>query len=212
MFESATLAFFMGTTLVFLLTPGPAVFYIVARSIDQGRRAGIVSTLGINAGTLVHVTAAAFGISAILMSSALAFNVVKYLGAAYLIFLGVRKLCTREEEQATEARAPQKLSRIFGQGVLINLLNPKTALFFFAFLPQFVDPSRGSVVVQILVLGGIFVIMAFLSDSLYAILAGTMGQWLKGNLRFLRLQRYLTGSVYIALGVGAALSGSGKNK
>ncbi len=212
MFDSSTLALFMGTTLVFLLTPGPAVFYIVARSIDQGRAAGIVSTLGINTGTLVHVVAAAFGISAILMSSALAFNIVKYLGAAYLIFLGVRKLCGREEAQTAKARPPQKLSRIFGQGVLVNLLNPKTALFFFAFLPQFVDPSRGSVVVQILLLGGIFVIMAFLSDSLYALLAGTMRQWLKGNVRFLRMQRYFTGSLYIALGVGAALSGSGRNK
>ena len=212
MFDGATLALFMGSALVLLLTPGPAVFYIVARSIDQGRVAGIVSTLGLNTATLFHVAAAAFGISAILMSSALAFNVVKYLGAAYLIFLGVRKLCVREEEQTAAERPPQKLSRVFGQGVLVNLLNPKTALFFFAFLPQFVDPARGSVAAQILFLGGIFLIMAFLSDSLFALLAGTIGQWLKGNLRFLRAQRYFTGGVYIALGIGTALSGSHKNK
>ena len=212
MFDSATLALFMGTAVIFLLTPGPAVFYIVARSIDQGRTAGVVSSLGLNTGTLFHVAAAAFGISALLMSSALAFSVVKYLGAAYLIYLGIRKLLTREEERGVHAGQPQKFSRIFGQGVLVNLLNPKTALFFFAFLPQFVDPTRGSVAGQILLLGGIFVVTAFLSDSLYAILAGTMGQWLRGNLRFLHWQRYFTGSAYIALGIGAALAGSNKGK
>ncbi|MGH7495622.1 MAG: LysE family translocator [bacterium] len=212
MFDGSTLALFIGTTLVFLLTPGPAVFYIVARSIDQGRTAGVVSTLGINTGTLLHVAAAAFGVSAVLMSSALAFSVVKYLGATYLIFLGVRKFLMREEEQSVGASQPQKLSRIFGQGVLVNLLNPKTALFFFAFLPQFSDPARGSVAMQILFLGGIFVVMAFLSDSLYAILAGTAGKWMRGNLRFQRWQRYFAGTAYIALGLGAALAGTNKSK
>ncbi len=212
MFDNSTLALFMGATLVFLLTPGPAVFYIVARSIDQGRTAGLVSTLGLNTGSLVHVAAAAFGLSAVLMSSATAFNLVKYLGAAYLIYLGVRKLLAREEEQTLHTRPPQKLLQIFSQGVLVSLLNPKTSLFFFAFLPQFVDPARGSVTAQILLLGGVFVAMAFMSDSFYAMLAGTLGQWLKGNVRFLRMQRYFTGSAYIALGIGAALAGSHKSK
>lgn len=212
MFDNSTLALFIGATLVFLLTPGPAVFYIVARSIDQGRTAGLVSTLGLNTGSLVHVAAAAFGLSAVLMSSATAFNLVKYLGAAYLIYLGVRKLLAREEEQTLHTRPPQKLSQIFSQGVLVSLLNPKTSLFFFAFLPQFVDPARGSVTAQILLLGGVFVVMAFMSDSFYAMLAGTLGQWLKGNVRFLRMQRYLMGSAYIALGLGAALAGSNKSK
>lgn len=212
MFDHSTLALFMGATLVFLLTPGPAVFYIVARSIDQGRTAGFVSTLGLNTGSLVHVAAAAFGVSAVLMSSVTAFNLVKYLGAGYLIYLGVRKLLVREEEQTLHTRPPQKLSQIFSQGVLVSILNPKTALFFFAFLPQFVDPARGSVTAQILLLGGIFVGMAFMSDSFYAMLAGTLGQWLKGNVRYLRWQRYFTGSIYIALGLGAALAGSNKGK
>lgn len=212
MFDHSTLALFMGATLVFLLTPGPAVFYIVARSIDQGRTAGFVSTLGLNTGSLAHVAAAAFGVSAVLMSSVTAFNLVKYLGAAYLIYLGVRKLLVREEEQTLHTRRPQKLSQIFLQGVLVSILNPKTALFFFAFLPQFVDPARGSVTAQILLLGGIFVAMAFMSDSLYAILAGTLGQWLKRNVRYLRWQRYFAGSAYIALGLGAALAGSNKGK
>jgi len=212
MFDHSTLALFMGATLVFLLTPGPAVFYIVARSIDQGRTAGFVSTLGLNTGSLVHVAAAAFGVSAVLMSSVTAFNLVKYLGAGYLIYLGVRKLLAREEKQTLHTRPPQKLSQIFSQGVLVSILNPKTALFFFAFLPQFVDPFRGSVTAQILLLGGIFVVMAFISDSFYAILAGTLGQWLKGNVRYLRWQRYFTGSAYIALGLGAALAGSNRGK
>lgn len=212
MFEHSTLALFMGATLVFLLTPGPAVFYIVARSIDQGRTAGFVSTLGLNTGSLAHVAAAAFGVSAVLMSSVMAFNLVKYLGVGYLIYLGVRKLLVREEEQTLHTRPPQKLSQIFSQGVLVSILNPKTALSFFAFLPQFVDPARGSVTAQILLLGGIFVVMAFMSDSLYAMLAGTLGQWLKRNVRYLRWQRYFTGSAYIALGLGAALAGSNKSK
>lgn len=212
MFDHSTLALFMGATLVFLLTPGPAVFYIVARSIDQGRAAGFVSTLGLNVGSLVHVAASAFGLSAVLMSSAMAFAMVKYLGAGYLIYLGVRKLLAREEEQTQQARAPQKLSRIFSQGVVVSLLNPKTSLFFFAFLPQFVDPARGSVTTQILFLGGLFVTMAFISDMFYAMLAGTLGQWLKANVRYLRWQRYFMGSAYIALGLGAALAGSHKSK
>lgn len=212
MFDHSTLALFMSATSVFLLMPGPAVFYIVTRSIDQGRVAGFVSTLGLNAGSLVHVAAAAFGLSAVLMSSAMAFAIVKYLGAGYLIYLGVRKLRAPEEEQSQQARAPQKLSRIFSQGVVVSLLNPKTALFFFAFLPQFVDPARGGVTAQILFLGGIFVTMAFISDTFYAMLAGTFGQWLKANVRYLRWQRYFLGSAYIALGLGAALAGSHKSK
>ncbi len=205
--ELSTFTIFVVATSVLLLTPGPAVLYIVTRSIDQGRVAGIVSTLGIAVGTLFHVAAAAFGISALLVSSALLFNFVKYLGAAYLIYLGIRKLLVREELQSIQKERRRELSQIFYQGVLVNLLNPKTALFFFAFLPQFVDASRGSVTMQILFLGAIFVIMGLLSDCLYALLAGSLGKWLRSNLRFLRAQRYFAGMVYIALGAVTALSG-----
>lgn len=206
--DLSSLVLFMVAALALLVTPGPAVLYIVARSIDQGRWAGIVSMLGIHVGTLFHVAAAAFGLSALLMSSALAFNVVKYLGAAYLIYLGVRKLLVREELHQPEVIENRKLSRIFYQGVVVNLLNPKTALFFFAFLPQFVNPSRGVVAGQILFLGFIFVVLGIFSDGAYAVLAGTVGHWLRGNLRFLRAQRYFAGSMYIGLGLTAALSGS----
>jgi threonine/homoserine/homoserine lactone efflux protein len=208
--DPSKLALFAAAAFVLLITPGPAVFYIVARSIDQGRAAGIASVLGITTGTLFHTIAAALGLSALLVSSALAFNVVKLLGAAYLIYLGVRKLMVREELHQAETVTRQPLRSIFYQGILVNLLNPKTALFIFAFLPQFVDPARGSVATQILVLGFVLMAMGALSDGMYALLAGSVGHWLRGNLRFLRAQRYVTGTVYIALGVTAALSGSNR--
>jgi len=212
MLQGSTLAVFVVAALALLLVPGPAVLYIVTRSIDQGRMAGLVSSWGVGVGTLVHVAAAALGVSALLMSSALAFNAVKYLGAAYLVYLGVRKLLVREELRPDEAQEHTGLARIFYQGVLVNVLNPKTALFFFAFLPQFVDASSGSVDTQILLLGCIFALLGICSDGMYALLAGTLGRWLKGNRRFIRTQRYFAGSVYIALGVTAALSGSHRSK
>ena len=134
---------------------------------------------------------------------------VKMAGAAYLVYLGVRRLLARDDA-APQARAPQSLRRVFFQGVLVNVLNPKSALFFFAFLPQFVDVSRGTVAGQVLMLGAVFVALGVLSDGAYALLAGRLGRWLKHNLRFLRVQRYLTGGVYIALGLTTALAGSGK--
>jgi threonine/homoserine/homoserine lactone efflux protein len=178
------------------------VFYIVARSLDQGRLAGLVSTLGINTGTLFHIAAAAFGLSALLMSSALAFGIVKYLGAAYLVYLGIRTLLERAEETAQEVRQVKALRRVYYEAVLVNLLNPKTALFFFAFLPQFIDPGRGAVSTQVVFLGGVLVLLGILSDGAYALLAGTAGRWLRGNPRFARLQRRFAGTIYLALGVG----------
>jgi threonine/homoserine/homoserine lactone efflux protein len=205
MLNLPNLPVFLLAALVLLLTPGPAVLYIVARSVDQGRLAGLVSVLSIEVGNSVHVLAAALGLSAILVSSALAFSIVKYAGAAYLIFLGVRRLLARQASQQQTAVQQKSLKQIFRQGVLVAILNPKTALFFFAFLPQFVDPSRGSVPLQLLILGGLFVLMAIFTDSMYAMLAGTAGTWLKGSRSFLKIERYVVGSVYIGLGVMAAL-------
>jgi threonine/homoserine/homoserine lactone efflux protein len=206
MFGSANLSIFLLATLILLLTPGPAVLYIVARSMDQGRLAGFVSVLSIETGNFVHVLAATLGLSAILVSSALVFSIVKYLGAAYLIYLGVRRLLAREAVHQPATFQRQRLKRIFRQGVLVAILNPKTALFFFAFLPQFVDSSKGAFTLQLLTLGCMFVSMAIVTDSLYALLAGTVGQWLKGTRSFLRVERYLVGTVYIGLGLMAALS------
>ena len=208
--ELSSIQIFVIAAIVLLITPGPAVLYIMARSIHQGRAAGIVSVLGISVGTLVHVAAAALGISALLVSSALAFNALKYVGAAYLIFLGIQKL-VRKEEASADAEVPQEpLSRIFLQGIVVNILNPKTALFFMAFLPQFVSVERGNVAGQILFLGLLFVVLSLFSDGIYALLAGKLGQWLKNNVRFLRAQRYFAGSVYIGMGIATAISGSRK--
>src|SRR5512144_1660414 len=148
MIEFSRLTFFMGAALALLLMPGPAVLYITARSANQGRLAGLVSVLAIETANFTQAVAATLGLSAILLSSALAFDVVKYLGAAYLIYLGVRKLLVREESTGNEAIKPESLRRIYWQGLVVNLLNPKTALFFFAFLPQFVDPNQGKVMEQ----------------------------------------------------------------
>lgn len=208
--DPGVLIVFVVASLVLLVTPGPAVLYIVARSVEQGRVAGLVSAFGIHVGTLVHVAAAALGASALLMSSALAFNVVKYLGAAYLIYLGVRKLLGRDAGAGAQASAPRSLSRLFGQGVVVNVLNPKTALFFLAFLPQFVDPARGRVALQILLLGCVFISLGVMSDGLWALAAGTAGTWLRRDGRFLRAERYVSGSVFVGLGVTAALAGNGR--
>src|SRR5262245_60890147 len=163
--EASLLGLFVAAAIMLLVTPGPAVLYIVARSVEQGRWAGLVSALGVHVGTLVHVAAAALGVSALLASSALAFDLVTYLGAIYLVYLGIRKLLGRDQRANGEASAPRSLRRLFAQGVVVNVLNPKTALFFLAFLPQFVDASKGAVGGQILVLGLIFVALGVISDG-----------------------------------------------
>lgn len=208
--EASVLGLFVVAALVLLLTPGPAVLYIVARSVEQGRLAGLVSALGVHVGTLVHVAAAALGLSALLVSSALAFNVVKYLGALYLIYIGVRKLMGWDQALERRALARPSLRRLFAQGVVVNVLNPKTALFFLAFLPQFVDVSRGAVGLQILTLGLIFVALGVVSDGLYAVAAGTAGEWIRRDGRVLRAERYVSGGVFVGLGVTAALAGDGR--
>jgi len=204
--DTSTIAVFLIAAGMLLVIPGPAVLYIVARGIDQGQRAGIVSALGVQTGSLVHISAATAGLSALLVSSAAAFSVVKYAGAAYLILLGVRTLVRRDRPHAVATPAPASLTRIFAQGVLVNVLNPKTALFFFAFLPQFVDPERGSVAGQTVLFGCLFVALGICSDGLYALLSGSVGGWLKANARFARTQRYVAGGVYIGLGVATAFA------
>lgn len=209
----SSFAFFLAGAMVLLAIPGPAVFYILSRTIGQGRIAGVVSAAGIATGTLVHVTAAVLGLSALLASSAQAFYVVKYLGAVYLVFLGVRMLLRRDSSEISAAAEEHSLRRVFAQGVLVNLLNPKTALFFLAFLPQFVDPSRGHVSAQILFLGTSFALLGLCSDSCWALLAGTFAEKLRRNLRWRGAQRKVSGSALIALGLATAFSGAhGRSK
>jgi threonine/homoserine/homoserine lactone efflux protein len=206
----STVALFLLAALGLLLIPGPSVLYIITRSVAQGKRAGLASVLGVELASIIHVAAAALGLSALLLTSAVAFSVVKYLGAAYLIYLGVRTFLAREESQQAQAPAPKSFSQLFAQGFLVNLLNPKTALFFYAFLPQFVNPVRGPVAGQILLLGALFVLLASCTDCLYALLGSTVGRWLTRNARFRPIRRYVTGSIYIVLGVTAAVTGSEK--
>ena len=204
--DPSHLLLFVGAALLLLVVPGPSVLYIVTQSVSHGRRAGIASVAGITTGTLVHIAAATVGLSALLASSAVAFDVVKYLGAAYLIVIGVRRLAGLERAQEEQGRSPRKLGRLYGQGIVVNTLNPKTALFFLAFLPQFVDPSRGVAWVQILLLGLLFATLGFLSDGTWALVAGTLGDRLRSSRRFPGVQRYVSGSVFVGLGAVAALS------
>lgn len=202
-----TLLTFSLAALALLVIPGPSVLYIVARSLHQGRRMGLISALGVQTGGLVHVLAATVGVSALVMSSALLFSVMKFLGAGYLIYLGIRTILSRQEALDVPVVAPQRPAQAYWQGALVNALNPKTALFFLAFLPQFVHPERGPVTVQTITLGLLFLALATISDGTYALLAGSIGDRLRGNRVFARRQKYLTGSIYIALGVGTATVG-----
>lgn len=200
------LPLFVFASIILLLTPGPAVLYIIARSVDQGRGAGLVSVMSIEVGNFFHAVAAAVGLSALLFSSAMAFSVVKYLGAAYLVYLGIRKLLSHSTNLQGTQVEPQSLRRIFSQGVTVAILNPKTALFFLAFLPQFVDPAKGQVGLQFFTLGCMFVGMAIISDGMYALLASSAGTWLKSHSGIWRAERYVVGIIYLGLGITAALA------
>ncbi len=206
--DLSTIGVFAAAALALLVVPGPAVIYVTTRSIDQGRPAGLASVLGIATGTVVHTAAAALGVSALLASSAVGFTVVRYAGAGYLVYLGLRRILVSDPAGRDVVVPPRSLRRIYGQGVLVNVLNPKTALFVFAFLPQFVDPSRGPVPAQILLLGSLLAVMGIVSDGAYALLAARLGGWLRSSRRFAAVQRQVSGGVLVGLGVTAALTGS----
>ena len=203
--DASTLAVFSLAAFALIVVPGPSVIYVVSRGLEQGRRAALVSAIGIEVGGLVHVAAAAIGLSALIVSSATAFTIVKYAGAAYLVLLGLRELRGRGTAAAPERPEPARLRRVFWQGVLVNTLNPMTALFFLAFLPQFVERGQGPVTTQVLALGVVFVLIAWVSDSAYGLAAGTLGPRLKEGWRR-AVQRWGSGSVFVALGIGTALT------
>lgn len=205
--EPTTLLLFAGAALALLVVPGPAVIYIVTRGIHQGRAAAVVSVLGVTSATLVHTAFAAAGLSAILASSAVAFSIVKYAGSAYLVYLALRTWFDRSDEQLDVPRPAADLRRVYLEGFLVNLLNPKTALFVLALLPQFVDPARGAAGVQILLLGGILAGLGLLSDGAYALASGSIGSWLRRRHSIAGIQRRVSAAVYAALGIGTALLG-----
>ncbi len=212
------LTVFVAASLLMGVTPGPAVLYIVTRTFDQGRAAGVASALGVALGTLAHIAAAVLGVSALLAASTTAFNAMKYAGAAYLVYLGVRKFLERNVMPSKAAlgshgrQAPAPLGRILREGMLVNVLNPKTGLFLLAFLPQFVHPEAAlSPQVQIVVLGVVYMLCCLFTDTGYALVAASAGGWLRAKLaanpRVERGQRYVIGSIYVGLGAATAFAG-----
>ena len=194
------------TGLLLNLTPGNDMMYIIARSSGQGTRAGVVSALGIGAGCINHIIAAVVGLSALISQSAIAFDVVKYIGAAYLIYLGIKSLLTKKKALTID-KSLQQLSyrKIFWQGVLTNVLNPKVALFFLAFLPQFIEIQKGNASLQILFLGVWFDIVGTIVNILVALLFGKIGVWLSKSPAFVQWQERITGIILVALGIKVAL-------
>lgn len=197
---------FLLASLTLVAIPGPNHLYITTRSIGEGRRAGIASAFGVETGTLVHIAAAAAGLSAVVAASATAFGVLRYAGAAYLVFLAYRTLRGRDELDGPVLE-PQPLRRVYLDGVLVNVLNPKVVLFFLAFLPQFVDQDAGAVPLQIVVMGFVLALIGLVSDIVYAVAAGSVGAWLRARPVFRRRQRYATGLVYLGLGAAAVFAG-----
>lgn len=203
--EWSTLLTFALGSLALTLIPGPNVMFIVSQSVGQGRRAGIFSALGVEVGSIVHVTAAVLGLSALLASSATAVSAIKIGGAVYLVYLGLRTLLAKHSPISEGGeQPPRQHSKLFLNGFFINVFNPKVALFFVAFLPQFVDPNRGSVSLQLMVLGVVFCAIGLTTDATYALISGTGGAWLRGQGRFGRYQRFFTAGVYFALAAVAA--------
>ena len=200
----STYAVFLATALALLAIPGPAVLYVVTRSIEMGRAGGVASVAGITTGTIVHVGLATAGLSSLILASKTAFDAVKYVGAAYLIILGVRRLLTRSEDRVQEEAVPRTRRRAYTQGVVVNLTNPKTIVFIFAFIPQFVDPGARHVWLQVLVFGLSFALLGFLSDNVYALAAGAVADRLRGSRKIARFERWFGGSILIGLGIAAA--------
>ena len=201
-----TIIVFMAAAFALNVTPGPSILYVMSRSVGQGRTAALVSALGLGTGSLIHAGAAALGLSVILAYSPLAYTVVKYLGAGYLVYLGVRILLVRDRQLSATVLARVSLTRVFWQGVVTELLNPKIVLFFVSFLPQFVDPARGSVAGQTLFLGLLFHVTGVPINMLVAVVGGAMASWLSQNPVFARVRDGLAGAVLIGLGVRLALS------
>ena len=205
--DLVTYGVFLTAAFALLVIPGPAVLFIVTRSVEHGRTVGLASVFGVATGGIAHVAGAALGISALLVQSATAFTLVKLAGGAYLVWLGVQRLVARVDSQHEDAGSPDPSSRhvtagrAYRQGVIVNVLNPKVALFFLAFLPQFIDPERGSALVQTLFLGFTFLALGVVTDGMYAVAAGSLGTAARRHLRGASLGTRVTGLIYIGLGV-----------
>lgn len=205
MFTFATLSAFILIVLGLFLIPGPAVLLIATRTAQSGRKVGVMTGLGIATGDLIHTLCAAAGLSAILMTSALAFNVVKYAGVAYLVYLGIRAILEKPSDPQMPKVSPVTNGKAYGQAIVVEVLNPKTALFFLAFLPQFVHPAQGSTIVQFLILGLIFVLMSVIYTTFFAMSIGVLGQFVKRMSWMNRWSGKIVGAVYIGIGLKVAM-------
>ncbi len=205
MIDPATLLTYVAIVLGFVFIPGPATLLTIARATSSGTKAGIATGAGIAAGDVIHTVMAIIGISAIIATSAVLFSLIKYLGAAYLIYLGLRAILEKSTPDLGAGRLPISPGRAFRQAVLAEVLNPKTALFFLAFLPQFVQPENGAVVVQLTILGLVFVALGLLSTVVFAVGAGGLGAFLRRNPTVLKWQGKVVGGIYCALGLRLAL-------
>ncbi|CAG4888822.1 LysE family translocator [Paraburkholderia saeva] len=209
MFDLTTLSTFVAVVLGLFLIPGPAVLLVLTRTVQGGRKTGILTGLGIASGDFIHTLCASVGLSALLMTSALAFNVVKLVGAAYLVYLGVRALMEKPSDPTLPEAAPSKMaavtpSRAFFQAIPAEVLNPKTALFFLAFLPQFVHPEHGSTFVQFTVLGLIFVGLSAAYTTAIVLTIRPLGRFVKRLSWLSRWQGKIIGTIFISLGLRVA--------
>lgn len=208
MLTLTTIGLFSFASIVLALTPGPDMLYIATRAVAQGRGAGIVSALGVHTGVLVHTLAAAVGLSALIATSAAAFSLVKYAGAAYLIYLGIKTILGNGESLAMDGAPHARFREIYYQGLITNVLNPKVILFFLAFFPQFIDPARGNISLQIISLGLLMVVVTLPIDLAVGLAGGRIGAWLRAKSNVQRVSKWGVGLVFIALGIGTALHGS----
>lgn len=207
--STSSLAIFALACVLILLVPGPAVTYVVTRSASQGRRAGLASVAGIHVGTMVHVLAAVLGLSAVIVASATTFTVIKVAGAIYLVFLGVRAFFARvgDAESADDKAGNRSMRRVFVDGVVLNILNPKTAVFFLAFVPQFVNVDAGNATAQLIMLGAIFIGIGVITDGAYALAGSWIGRRLSTSALVERRKNRTAGLIYVGLGLVTAFSG-----
>ena len=206
MFETTTLLTYLAANIAIILAPGPAQALVLARSISDGKKAGILTGIGLNVGTIVHTIAAAFGLSVILAQSAMAFAIVKYLGAGYLVYLGIQALFTQAPPDHQARPTAANPWQAFSKAVITGILNPKVALFFLAFLPQFVDPARGSIFWQFLILGLLLALLDIFYESVLASVAGALSYWFTQSPRLALWRQRITGIVLVGLGVRLALT------
>jgi len=207
-FDTTSFAVFVGATLALLITPGPAVIYTVSRSIDEGKRAGFFAVIGMSLGSFPHALAVALGVSVSLSSSPVLFDLLRYTGAAYLVYLGICRLCRRDSAAKADSKKPRTGMAAFLQSFTVGLFNPNGALFYFAFIPQFIDPSHGHPAFQVLALWLISELLAVATGGAYVLAASVFRRLLAVRPGFATGGRFVTGSVYLGLGVAAALTGS----